>query len=162
MEGQFRLDTGDVVTDAVERDDHPPQLQGVRKVLGVEDGDDLASGEVQPVVAGLGFGARVRGGHFQDLYARPQSGGFGRFDGDGVVLFEQQQYLKFVVGIVERVHRRDEVTHDLRLVVGGYQHRVRGELVVGEREGFFVADNQQRITGKARENSRSRSARVAM
>ena len=63
---EFGLHTGDVVGQLAERGDHPAQLQRLRQVLGVVDGDDLAGREMQAVVAGLGFGARLGGRHQDD------------------------------------------------------------------------------------------------
>lgn len=140
MEREFGLHAGGVVGQSVEGDDHSPQLQRIGVVLGVEDCDDLAGGEVQPVVARFRFGSRVGRRHEEDRDHITDARCSGRFDGDVVVLFEQQQNLEFIRGILQRGHRSDEVGHHFRFVVRRHQNCVGRQLLVRDGERFVVAD----------------------
>ena len=60
------LYTRDIVGQAVERRHDAAQLQRFGQILGVEDGDDVAGGEVQAVIAGLRLGARIGGRNEHD------------------------------------------------------------------------------------------------
>ncbi len=142
--GELGLYAGHVVGLTRERGDDPAQLQRIGLVLGVVDGDDLTGREMQAVVARLGFGARLRGGHQDhrhDLAARHGDRVLRGLHGAVVVLLEQQQHLQLLARVFERGHARDEVVDHLGLVVRGHEDRVGGQFVVRNRPGVLVGDS---------------------
>ena len=140
MIGQFGLDAGDVVREFPERSDYAAQLQGLREILRVVDGDDVAGGEFQSVVAGLRFGARLGRRHQQGGDALRGDAWPRGVDGDLVVSFEQQQNLQLVGRVVQLCHRLNQVGNHLGLVVGRHQDRVSRELIVRQAERFLIGD----------------------
>ena len=146
VEAQLALHADDgIVVEFTKRRHHSAQLERVWVILRVEDGDDIACGEMQPVVAGFRFGPRIarRCEHRGDDGRRVDR--MGGLDRRCVVLLEQEQYLQLLLRVFERFHRLDQLPDDLRLTVCGNQHGVLRQVVVGDRARLFVGDPDRTV-----------------
>jgi len=136
--GQPALQAGHVRPALAERHDCPPQLQRLGMVFRVEDGDELAGGHHQPVVARLRLRAWLAGRDQHDLHRGSRARDPGRGDRLGIVLLEQQQHLEPIGRVLERGHAGHHRRHHLGLPVGGHQHRVHRQLVIRQRARYLV------------------------
>ena len=119
----------------------PSQLQRIRLVLGVVDGDELAPRQRQAEVEGLGLGPGI--GRRDEHQGELRSGillpnGIDRLV---VVGLHQDEHLEAIHGVLQTSDARHQVIDHLRLVIGGDHHGVARKLRVRHCPRFLVGDS---------------------
>lgn len=104
------------------------QLQGIRIVLGVIDGQQLAPGLREGDIQGAGLRPGQAGRSDQDVQPGWEIEVVRRRQGFVVIDFEDQEPFQAIQGIVDLRQPLDELRQDFHLVEQGDQYRVPGQI----------------------------------
>ena len=112
----------------------------LRPVLGIINGHVPAACETQRIVAGLGFGFRLRRRYAYDFEDALAGEGLRRGDCRAVIGFENELDIQLGHGVVEPAQAVHQAGQYFGLVVKGHQKCVRGQFCVVQLAYFFIGD----------------------
>ncbi len=115
------------------------ELQDVRRVLDVEDCDDIPAGHGESEVEGLRFRPGLARRDDDQLELGPGVNVAQGLKRLLVVLLDQEQHFESVGGVLEPTDVLDQLADDGCFAIGGDHHRIEGQVGVRHPQGFLVA-----------------------
>ncbi len=147
-DNERRLHTGKLAAAPPEGLPSLQQLVGMRPILGIENGDNLATGKLQRIIQRLGLGARTAGRHKDQLEIGRHSVAPDRGNGLVIVLLADKLDVELAAWPIEPVECCYKLRNHVLFAIERHQYRIDRQITRLERRNFRELQPLARSGGK--------------